>query len=192
MFINSLWFGRNMMSKLRLFAGVLFVFWLGGVLANSTQPSFVSSLIPGAELKATGSFRWFGLKIYDAALWLPASAEVGVPYQRSFALKLTYARRLSGQAIAESSADEMERLEQGKPLQRKEWLKKMLLLFPDVKAGDAITGVFQPGQGVLFYLNQDLLGAIEDEAFGRAFFAIWFDERTRAPELRASLLDQKQ
>lgn len=192
MFINSPWFDRSLMSMLRWFVGLLFALWLGGVSANSTPPRFVNGLVPEAVLKATGSFRWFGLKIYDAALWSPANADAVGMYERSFALKLTYARRLSGQAIADSSADEMERLEQGNSAQRKEWLKKMAALFPDVKAGDAITGVFQPGRGVLFYLNQDLLGSIEDEAFGRAFFAIWFDERTRAPELRANLLGQKQ
>lgn len=192
MFINSPWFDRSVWPMFRWFVGVLLALWVGGVAANSALPSVVNSVVPEAALKATGSFRWFGLKIYDAALWLPANADVGGLYERPFALKLTYARRLSGQAIADSSADEMERLEQGNSAQRKEWLKKMTALFPDVKAGDAITGIFQPGRGVLFYLNQDVLGSIEDEAFGRAFFAIWFDERTRAPELRANLLGQKQ
>ena len=32
------------------------------------------------------------------------------------------------------------------------------------------------------------LGEIADPEFGRAFFAIWLDPRTSAPQLRANLL----
>jgi hypothetical protein len=172
-----------------MLAGALLMVALSA-FANQSQPAFLKSHLPEASLNATGTFRWFGLKVYDAELWLPPSAEINNLYQQPFALKLTYARSLKGLAIAESSAEEMQRLGQGTPAQRQAWLQKMTALFPNVEAGEAITGVYQPGRGVWFYFNQQPLGTIEDEQFGRAFFAIWLDARTRAPGLRASLLGQ--
>jgi hypothetical protein len=64
----------------------------------------------------------------------------------------------------------------------------MLKLFPDVEKGRRLAGVNVPGTGARFYYEGRLLGSIDDPAFARAFFAIWLDERTRAPQLRESLL----
>ncbi len=38
------------------------------------------------------------------------------------------------------------------------------------------------------YLNGSPLGEVADPGFGPAFFAIWFDARTVAPDLRQALL----
>ena len=63
----------------------------------------------------------------------------------------------------------------------------MQQVFPDVRPGDHLLGV-HGGDGVHFYQENRLLGQIDDVDFADAFFAIWLDERTSAPELRAALL----
>jgi len=132
-----------------------------------------------------GSLSWFGLRVYDAALWTPD----GRPdVSRPFALVVRYARALDGEAIAARSIEEIERLGAGTPAQRGEWAARLRGAIPDVEEGDQITGLYRPGQGARFYLNGRLLGEIDDPAFARAFFAIWLDPRTSAPELRAALL----
>ena len=60
-------------------------------------------------------------------------------------------------------------------------------IFPDVKPGDHILGVYRP-DGARFYQDEQLIGAIRTTGFAEAFFAIWLDARTSAPELRAALL----
>ena len=45
-----------------------------------------------------------------------------------------------------------------------------------------------PGRGAQFLLNGRSIGSIDEPEFARAFFAIWFDPRTRSRDLRASLL----
>ena len=45
-----------------------------------------------------------------------------------------------------------------------------------------------PGTGVAFYSGLRKLGQIDDESFADAFFGIWLDPATRAPDLRARLL----
>ena len=68
------------------------------------------------------------------------------------------------------------------------WEKDMRALFPDVKKGDRLIGVRQPGAGVTFYSGPLKLGQIDDETFAEAFFGIWLNPTTRAPDLRAQLL----
>ena len=66
----------------------------------------------------------------------------------------------------------------------------MSQIFPDVKPGDQITGVYKPGGAVFLYNNRQV-GEIRDPEFARFFFAIWLDPRTSAPGLRQSLLGTK-
>lgn len=61
-------------------------------------------------------------------------------------------------------------------------------LFPDVKSGDSITGVNQPGKGALFLSNGRVLGEISDPEFARLFFGIWLAPQTSEPQLRRNLL----
>jgi hypothetical protein len=132
-----------------------------------------------------GTFRWLGLHVYDAALWAP---EGKLDVSRPFALVVRYARALDGESIAERTIEEIERLGAGTPAQRNEWAVRLRGAIPDVEAGDQLTGVHRPGKGARFYLNDRLLGEIDDPAFASAFFAIWLDARTSLPALRAALI----
>jgi Chalcone isomerase-like len=132
-----------------------------------------------------GTMRWFGLKIYEARLWTAGGApDFGQPFR----LELRYARALRGEAIAERSAEEIERLGFGTAGQRERWLAAMRRLFPDVAEGDAIAGEHLPGRGARFTRNGRPLGEVADPEFSRAFFSIWLDPRTSEPGLRAALL----
>ena len=59
---------------------------------------------------------------------------------------------------------------------------------PDVKKGDRIVGVYQPGNGARFFFNGASRGEIRDAAFAERFFAIWLGPRTSEPAMRAALL----
>ncbi len=71
-----------------------------------------------------------------------------------------------------------------------QWGEQMGRIFPDVRPGDEILGVHL-SDGARFFLNDRQVGAIDDPAFARAFFAIWLDPRTSAPELRSALLQRQ-
>jgi len=144
--------------------------------------------VPLREVGA-GSLHWFGLHVYDARL---AVAGERFDPSQPFALTLRYARELAGARIAETSRDEMRRLGFGTSAEQQRWLEEMRRVFPDVRRGDELTGTAVPGRGVEFALNGRPIGSIDDPAFGRAFFAIWFDPRTRSRDLRASLLGESR
>ena len=157
----------------------------------ATVPAYIARDIADARLSGEGKLRWFGLRVYDARLYVPARglnlADLGAP---PFALQMTYARKLSGRAIAESSRDEMEKLGAGSEEQRAAWLREMIRIFPDVKAGQTLAGIHLTNGATRFFFDDRFVGAIDDAAFGRAFFAIWLDPQTSAPRLRTDLLQR--
>lgn len=152
-------------------------------------PAPVAAELPGARLAGEGSYQWFGLKIYDAALWVGENGlDPASPYAHRFALDLAYARKLDGKKIAQSSREQMAKLGEGSAEQREAWTRRMEQLFPDVAEGTHIIGVYLPGRGASFFRDGRRLGEIADRDFAKAFFAIWLDPRTSAPDLRADLL----
>lgn len=136
-----------------------------------------------------GELRFLGLKIYNARLYAerPAASQSSKAlYGQPFALRLTYARALKGLDIAKRSEKEMARI-MGRDLPQT-WANDLQRLFPDVQSGDEITGIHLPQKGARFYLNGRLIGTLENLELAQSFFDIWLSERTREPNLRASLL----
>lgn len=143
--------------------------------------------LPDAKLCGQGEFHMYGFDIYEAKLWGPC---LSAPLDAPFALQLTYHRTISRRKIVESSLEEMKRLAvspvSGATLER--WGALMERAFVDVKSGDSLTGVYMPDKGVKFFMNARLTVEINDAKFARAFFRIWLDPDTQAPELRNNLL----
>ncbi|MCH8621322.1 chalcone isomerase family protein [Undibacterium sp. TS12] len=157
--------------------------------ASTMAPAHISEEIPQAQLQGSGSYRWFGLHIYDAALWSTSGAyQPDRDKTTRIALDLTYARTLYGNKIASASIEEIEKLQLGTAEKRERWLAQMKTLFPDVRQGTHITGIYVPNEAARFYLNGKLLGEIRDAEFANAFFAIWLDKKTSAQNLRNKLL----
>jgi len=160
-------------------------------LAGALQPpSEVQADLPGARLQGQGRLRYFGLHVYDIRLWAPAPLRPDDAVRVNAALEIEYARRLVGTLIAERSITEMRRIGNITAADGERWLETMRQLFPDVRAGDRITGVHQAGEAARFHFNGRLLGEVRDAVFARLFFGIWLSPRTSEPQLRAALLGQ--
>lgn len=166
----------------RLLAALAAALALG---AAHGAPTHVSAAVPQARAAGQGAFTWFGIKLYDARLWVGAGGyRAGAP----FALELRYARTLTGARIAEASADQMEKTGGGSAAQRAAWLAKMRAVFPDVAPGSSVSGVFDGAGAVRFYLDGAAIGSIDEPGFAQAFAAIWLGPRSTAPRLREALL----
>lgn len=181
---RSMWRSSDLSMRLstHLVRAVVAAVCLAAVLPAHAGPL---PQLSGFAMVGSGTLRYFGLRIYDATLWSPGGAwSASKPY----ALELRYARRFEGAAIARRSIEEMraQRAHPAATLAR--WETQMRALFPDIEAGDRLTGVRIPGAGAAFYSGTQKLGQIDDEAFAEAFFGIWLDPASRAPELRNRLL----
>lgn len=160
-----------------------------GTAAAAIVPTPIAQALGSPRLAGGGDLRWFGMRLYSAQLWVgPQGLRPKRLDADPFALQLSYRLSLKGAAIAERSDEEIARMGLGDPERRSRWLAEMKRVFPDVASGDRLTGVHLPGTGTRFYHNDRRVGTIEDPAFGPAFFAIWLDDRTVAPQLRDALL----
>lgn len=171
----------------------------GAALAQDGAPASVPPELAGpwpqARLVGRARLRVFGLHVYDARLWAPPAAAPDAlaldwPAQ-PFALELQYARRFEGPRIAERSLQEMRRQAAIAPEQADRWLATMTSTFPDVRDGDRLTGLHQPGgdtSRARFFLNGQPRSEWTDAALVRQFFGIWLAPQTSEPALRAALL----
>lgn len=124
-------------------------------------------------------------KIYDAKLAAPNGEwKKDTP----FALSLTYLRDFDGEEIASRSVDEMRDIGYEDEVLLAKWFEQMRSVFPNVLEGENITGVMDNQQHTHFYYDGNLLGSIEDQSFGQAFFDIWLNEKTSEPKMRKQLL----
>jgi hypothetical protein len=135
---------------------------------------------------------FWGFEVYQASLWITPGFSPGSYAQSCFALELAYLRDLKGADIAKRSVAEMRRQVTLSHEQQSTWENQMRALFPDVKSGERITGVHQPGKGAVFWHNERRLGEIRDPDFAKLFFGIWLSEQTSEPQLRQALLAQAQ
>jgi hypothetical protein len=137
---------------------------------------------------AQAQMRFFGLLIYDIRLWALAPVDAQEWPQQVLALELAYARSLSGREIAKRSLAEMRRQAEIGADQAQAWLSEMEAAFPDVKAGDRISGLNEPGEGISFFVNGRPQRRIKDPLFARLFLGIWLAPQSSEPGLRKQLL----
>jgi hypothetical protein len=147
---------------------------------------YINPYIPDAEKVGEGRLNFMVFSVYDAALYAPRG---NFDPQNPYALKLTYLRSINGKDIADTSAEEMRRLGMADEFKLAAWHTQMKAIFPDVKDGTQLTGVYIPGNGTYFYQDGQQIGQINDPEFGDYFFQIWLSENTRLPELRQNLIN---
>lgn len=140
-----------------------------------------------ATMVGTTRFTFMFWDIYDAVLYAPQGLWQAQP---PFVLTLTYLREFAGNDIAERSVKEMRKQGEYDADTLSQWRSMMMNLFPDVKEGDKISGVLDRNNVTHFYLNDDLLGNIDDQGFSTAFFAIWLGEKTSEPKMRSELIGE--
>ena len=182
------------LASLALLISLLLMSLLPATVAQTppTVPAAIRAALDDAALVGSGSFRWLGLKLYDARLWAPRKAVAPDNWESTpLVLELVYARSLYGERIAKASVDEMKQLGLGTPAQQTAWLDAMKRVFPDVNEGTQLAGIYQPGGPTQFLRDGQPAGEIADPAFGKAFFAIWLHPKTSAPKLRNALFGIK-
>ena len=160
--------------------------------AQGPEPQELLGEWPAVHLQGQGRLRFLGLLVYDIRLWTvePALKPESWP-GKALALEIEYARTFEGRNIAERSLQEMRRSGPVAPEVADRWLRTMAQLFPDVKPGDRITGVYRPEGLSRFFHNATLRGEVRDTEFTRRFFGIWLGESTSEPALRDSLLGRR-
>ena len=157
-------------------------------MAQTVPPVPVQSVAQDLRLVGQGQMRFLGLRIYDARLWVEPRFEAQAFAAYPLALELTYHRAFRGEAIAQRSVQEIQRQRTLSSEEAKRWTAALAQWLPDVQAGDTLTGVYLPGQGMQLWRGSQDLGVLPDAELARHFFGIWLSEQTSEPSLRKALL----
>lgn len=158
-----------------------------GNAAPTANPT-VAAPLRGMQFAGQGVMRFLGFEIYRARLWVGPGFSAEQYGEHRLALELTYHREFTAEAIAKRSIEEMRRVGQFSPEQGARWQEALRAALPDVKSGDRLVGLYQPGAGVVFKLGGRVVGEVPDAEFARLFFGIWLSPKTSEPALREQLL----
>ena len=150
-------------------------------------PEFVQTHIPTARMVGQSRLKMYFFKIYDATLYAPNGQ---FDQTQPFALSLGYLRDFDGADIAQRSIDEMRDLGYRDTAQLAQWLIQMELSFPNIIAGDVLTGVVAEQPPPRFSFHGKPTHTVADPEFTQAFFAIWLDSKTSQPKMRIQLLGE--
>jgi hypothetical protein len=153
-------------------------------------PADVRTELPDARRAGALRFTVWGFDVYDASLWVTPGFRADNWSQRPLALELRYLRSFDGGEIAQRSLDEMRRVAPMSDAQNAQWLSDMKTAFPDVKKGDRMVGIYEPGTGARFFHNGAPTKVVADAQFAQRFFAIWLGPKTSEPAMREALLGQ--
>ncbi len=144
--------------------------------------------VKDAETVGSGRFTYLLWEVYDATLYAPKGE---LKRTKPFAMKLTYLRSATGVEIADKSAQEIRQVGFSDEIKLAAWHSQMRKIFPNVKKGMSLTGIYTPDAPTRFYKGSTLIGVIKDPAFGKWFFNIWLGPKSSEPKLRRQLLGQK-
>lgn len=163
--------------------------------STSALPKALQERCPGSwVVQGRGLFKWSVFRVYEASLLVQkplSAAAIATDFSAlaPFALDLNYLRRVSALQIAQTAVGEMMRLFDVDPVRASEWGEQLSGVLPDVELGDRLIGLFEPNRSVTFFSGDTYLGGVIEPSFVPAFAAVWLDPETKAPALRAALLN---
>jgi hypothetical protein len=158
-------------------------------LSLAAAPALASAPpLPQAVEAGTARLTYWGFQVYDAQLWVTPGFRRSRFGEHAFALQLQYLRDFKAADIASRSLQEMARGGPIPPQQARRWESALVEVLRDVRAGDRILGVHQPGRGAEFFYNGRRTGEIADAEFAPRFFGIWLAPHSSEPALRDALL----
>lgn len=184
---------RSVIRSLFLLCAVL-VLPVTSSAADSRTPPPLPQAVEGAveggtlNLLGYGRMRKWIWDAFDVSLWITGDTW---SWNEPFVLELRYVRSFDGEEIVEGTRNQWEHLGYTNEAQLELWLKQLIGIFPNVKVGDQLAGVYLPGRETHFFHNGQPIGTMSDPAFGPAFFAIWLDPKSSESTLREELLGSR-
>ena len=142
-------------------------------------------------LRGVSTFRYWGLRVYTGALYMPASATSPDAALGEIPKKLVlrYHRSVTVDQFVEKSEETLEENPRLSLDQLRPFLSRMKSMYAPVKEGDAYAITYNPAQGALsLFFNERLLGTIDNPEFARAYFGIWVSDYSVSERFTDELL----
>jgi hypothetical protein len=150
-------------------------------------PPQVLSKAPGMHPFGTGRHTYWGIRMYDATLWI-------VGPQRSpatpHAFDLEPGRAVPADTLVKNAISEMRDLKLGDQSQIGIWQGELTKIIPNVRQGDQVVLFCPDTKRTLAFLNNSTSGAVDDPSLCPALMSVWLHPRTKHQAMRRSLLRQ--
>ncbi len=139
---------------------------------------------PGWQSVGQAQLRWGFWVIYDSELRTPDGSYRGI--QPELALLIRYRIDIDKEDLLDATDEQWQHLNVDRP-NRQLWLRQLAQIWPDVKKGDRL--IFELNEtGGAFFLDQRLLGYVQNREMAEAFISIWLAPETAYPKLRKGLI----
>jgi hypothetical protein len=162
-------------------------------LAEARSASFDRSVELGPhtlEKRGEAPFQWYFLKLYDAALYLPAelpSADALGESPRK--LVIAYHRAIPVDKIIEAGDRLLARNTPPEVLEElRPDLERLNAAYVSPRKGDRYALHYLPGEGTTLSLNDKALAFIPGDRFAAYYFRIWLGEEPVGIDFRDTLL----
>jgi hypothetical protein len=148
-------------------------------------PPQVLSKAPGMHPFGKGRHSWWGVRMYDATLWI-----VGPQWSAAapHALDIEPGRAVPSDTLVSNAIAEMRDLKVGDESKLRIWQAEMKKLIPNVRQGDQIVIFCSDTSRTLSYLNNSSIGEVDDPSFCPAVMSVWLHPQTKHQAIRKSLL----
>jgi len=169
--------------------------WATNNQALSPLPNEVKEKWSNFSLVGQTTLRRYGFHVYDSSFWSIGDKTDEIytaDFLRtnSYALSITYARKISAQKLLSSTKKEWQRLGFAGRYPLDAWLTMLENIWPSVEKGDQLIVVVTSEGKTTFFSKNNSLGTIDDANFGPAFLSIWLDENSRFKKNRRELLGE--
>jgi len=147
--------------------------------------------VQGEERSSSATYRWWGIKVYDAYLRFTPENSKPAYQVRPLEFKIVYDIDIERDELIETTVDEWNNLAISKTdlcQSRQDWVKLLANIWPNLSQGDQLTLKVAENGSATFLHNQKEIGTLHDQNFAPCFLAIWLAEDTSAKSLRRDLL----
>jgi hypothetical protein len=161
---------------------------------------FTPSIKVGGEtlsLRGVSGFRYWGFRVYTAALYAPLAAQTrdAVRGETRKKLVLCYHRSLSPEQFQEKSQEVLEDTPGLDLTTLEPHLSAINNAYVGVTEGDRYSITYQPSSGTMnlfFNEREPGLVSIQSRAFAKAYFGIWLSEYSVGKQFTAELFGEKE
>ena len=172
-------------ASLRLGTMLLVLLSATSTIAARPLPPQVISQAPGMHMLGKGRHSWWGVRMYDATLWIVGpNWSAAAPH----ALDIEPGRAVPSDTLVTNAIAEMRDLKVGDESKLRIWQTEMRKLIPNVKQGDQFVIFCSDNNHTFAYLNGSSTGEIDDPSFCPAVMSVWLHPQTKHQAVRKSLL----
>ncbi len=144
----------------------------------------IRAAIPDPARLGAVTFRWFGLPLYDAALYTTGGGAFN--WRAPLALKLVYARDIPAETLVRATLMELRRME-GARADHAAIGRKLGPCFRNVGPGDRFTAIAESTDAVTLWFNGARTCELSHPGIRERFLGIWLSDDSRSARLSRRL-----